>query len=309
MLVASFLHGGAPWLVAWGLSSLIDAVTTPAQAASEAEASRLMRFRAAQLDAGRFGPALRKAAAVGVLGSWRHNNEVAQVRAPSMSLRALGVPYRMVTERTVKAQGVLAADAATPLSLLLCDGMATMGAGTADAIAAWVRRGGQLIARLNGCAVVDEAGRRYPRPLLEAALGPGTNGTGRGSALFVAGDLAQNATAVAAMRAAPTAVVSPRTPGHPKTTSWEFVPWLAATSRLVVHFSNATEAGGASEYAALGLQLALPPALAAATHELHATLYTPYEPASRRVGLTRHGGALVVVDVPTPPWYGVLEIS
>ena len=324
-VVGSLIQMARPWLVAWGLSTLIDAPTDdPANAASIAEVSRLMRFRADHFDtlfdfAG--ARAEQKAVRVGVLASYRHNNEDACVRPPSRTLQTLGVAFRLETEVTILKFGSLrpaddesAGGGPAPLELLLCDGMATMANDTAAAIVAWVRRGGHLVATQGRCAVVDEAGRHYPAPLLEAALSPGAGGTGAGAALFVAdGSLAANETAVAIMLGHRT-VVAPRTPGDPKSTSWEVCPWHAPAApghpvRLAVHFTNATDAGGASPYGALVMALRLPPAMAAARGALAATLWTPYEAGSRSVAVSRTNASFILVTVEEPPWYGVVDVA
>ena len=308
MMVASMLHAARPWLVAWGLSALIDAATGPVQAASELEASRLMLFRAKHFDS--FYDGLQKAAVVGVLASWRQNDQPAR---PTQALRALGVPYRIETEPSI-SNGSLAAHATCPLTLLLCDGMETLEQAASAAIVRWVQDGGTLVIRKNQCALMDEAGRRYPQPLLEAAFAQGD--VGRGRVVLVNGSLTANDTAVEAMRAAATTVLTPRTPGHPKTTSWEFVPWStpalhATPPRMVIHFSNATEAGGASKFGKLDLQIALSAPLVP-VGKLKAMLFSPYETSSRMVGATRQAtphGVLAVLSVPNPPWYGVIELG
>ena len=323
-VVGSFLQMARPWLVAWGLSTLIDAPTDAANAASMAEVSRLMAFRAAHFDAlfdFAGARAEQKAVRVGVLASYRHNNEGACVRPPSRTLQTLGVAFRLETEVTILKFGSLDApptttganDGPAPLELLLCDGMATLSNDTTRAIAAWVRRGGSLVAT-HRCAIVDAAGRPYPGPpLLEAALAPASGGAGAGAALFVDGpSLASNASAVAAMLSYKT-VVAPRTPGHPKSTSWEVAPWWspARPDRLAVHFTNATDAGGASAYGDLVLALRLPPALAAA-RSLAATLWTPYEQAPRPVAVKRMDNdtsSAITVTVTSPPFYGIVDVA
>ena len=83
MVVASIINMGRPWLVAWGLSTLIDAPKDdPAAAASIGEVSRLMRFRADHFaslfdfgTAGKGAAGSLKLARVGVLASWRHGNQ------------------------------------------------------------------------------------------------------------------------------------------------------------------------------------------------------------------------------------------
>jgi hypothetical protein len=325
MLVASFMHGSKPWLVAWGLSKLIDAPSSVAQAAREKEASTLMQFRAHHVNSlyppggSANQPQASKAARVGVLVGWRSGEYDSQqaLKGAAASLRALGVPYRIETGPTM-ARGALEVDAPCPLDLLLCEGMSAMDAPTADGIAAWVRRGGTLVARRGSCGVMDEASRPYPKPLLEAALEQG--GTGRGKVLVVDGGITGNASAVALILSSSTRVISPRTPGHPKSTSWETVPWWfggeAATSRgaggwLAIHFSNATEAGGASNFGTLKLQVALPPAFPDAT-QLSATLFSAYEATPRSIpaSLSSGGGnRLATLTVQSPPWYGVVRLG
>ena len=50
MVVPAFVAMSRPWLVAWSLSTLIDAPDTPAQQAAAEELSLLMRFRADHFD-------------------------------------------------------------------------------------------------------------------------------------------------------------------------------------------------------------------------------------------------------------------
>ena len=114
MVVPAFVAMSRPWLVAWSLSTLIDAPDTPAQQAAAEELSLLMRFRADHFDAlfdfagAGDTHANDHAARVGVLTSWRNNAVLQpanasgsgklQVRPPAKSLRALGVDYRFETE-------------------------------------------------------------------------------------------------------------------------------------------------------------------------------------------------------------------
>ena len=75
--------------------------------------------------------------------------------------------------------------------------------------------------------------------------------------------------------------------------AYECAPQGAATPApaptpacMVVHFSNATAAGGAREYGTLNVQLALPRAFIAAQsqhEELRVTLFSPYEASPRTV--------------------------
>ena len=76
MVVPAFVAMSRPWLVAWSLSTLIDAPDTPAQQAAADELSLLMRFRADHFDAlfdfagAGDTHANDHAARVGVLTSW-----------------------------------------------------------------------------------------------------------------------------------------------------------------------------------------------------------------------------------------------
>ena len=117
MVVPAFVAMSRPWLVAWSLSTLIDAPDTPAQQAAAEELSLLMRFRADHFDAlfdfagAGDTHANDHAARVGVLTSWRNNAVLQpanasgsgklQVRPPAKSLRALGVDYRFETAKTI----------------------------------------------------------------------------------------------------------------------------------------------------------------------------------------------------------------
>ena len=108
-------------------------------------------------------------------------------------------------------------------------------------------------------------------------------------------------------------LVAPRTPGHPKSTSWEVVPWFSPTRprRLAVHFTNSTSTGGNSLYNDLVLEIRVPPALTALN--LGANLRSPYKIAAGGssgggVSIDRINESFVRLTVPRPPSYGVIDI-
>ncbi len=219
-----------PWLVAWGLSTLIDAPSDSSNIVTMNEISNLMKFRARHFP--RFfyfaGSNVEfPIVQVGVLASFRHNNEKSTFQPTARALQALGVPFRFETEISIIQYQTLNTEMAknwgTEIKLLICDNMATMDEATAIVIAEWVRRGGLLIATSGLCANKDAAGRTYPIPLLEKLLNR-SDSTGLGTAIFIDGQLVRSQTAVSKMLDFKV-VMAPRTPLHPKTTSWEVVPW------------------------------------------------------------------------------------
>ena len=306
------------------LSTLIDAPTDdPAAAASIAEVSRLMRFRADHFASlFDFGVTADKGAAkslklarVGVLASSRHDNEGRDqvVPRPADTLRTLGVGYRIETEVTILEWGSLGPGSA--LELLLCDGMLTLSSPAAAAIGRWVRAGGWLVSTAD-CALVDMVGRPYPWGLLQAEF-PGGSSTGAGRAVFVPeGTLAQNKTAVDMMLGMKT-VVSPRCSRDAKSTAWETSAWRNSSGSVAIHFTNATAAGGESPYAALVLAVKMPAyvglehgAAAAPGPTATAVLWSPYEPCRSVVVVdSGHDDGVLHVTVPTPPAYGVVVIG
>ena len=313
-IIGTLMQMSRPWLVAWGLSVLIDAPDTPANTATMEEVSRLMNFRSkyfSQLFD--FGGSTNgmQAVRVGVLASFRHNNEAKCIRPPSSALQTLGVAFRFETEVSILKYGSL--DGHVPLELLMCDGMATLSNATATKIASWVRLGGHLVAT-KSCGVVDELGRRYPVPPLQALLGGDEGGTGLGSAVFVDGTLETNRTIVSTMLDYKT-VMAPRTPGHPKTTNWEISPWFAPSrpTQLVAHFSNeTTETAGVTPPGDLVLNLRLPDTMLASVDgavRVTATLLSPYENGGREVKVLQVNDSFVVVSVSQPPKYGVVSIT
>ena len=200
-------------------------------------------------------------------------------------------------------------DAAEPPDLLLCDNVLELSAQAAGAIAEWVKHGGSLISTKN-CGTQDEAGRKYPTPLLAKLLS--ASGAGNGSATFVdSSSLAKDPATLAAVLSRQT-ILAPRSRPRPEetavytgptntsatTTAWEATVW-SRPNRLVVHFTNATSTGGGTEHTRTGphsltaqpppplrVRVLLPVGLAAlGTARLGAVLQSPYEPGVRAVEL------------------------
>ena len=322
MVVPAFVAMSRPWLVAWSLSTLIDAPDTPAQQAAAEELSLLMRFRAAHFDAlfdfagAGDTHANDHAARVGVLTSWRNNAVLQpanasgsgklQVRPPAKSLRALGVDYRFETAKTI-GFGSLSGEH-TSLEMLLCDDDVSLDAATAAAIGVWVRGGGSLWATQR-CATVDELGRPHDQPLLHADIEK--HGSGKGSAHWLPSGASLQTSAEwvqAALKMSQ--ITEPRTPDHPKTTSWQSTSWHSPQrGTLVTHFENVSDTGGSTLWSDLVLRLALPPSMARRQSALTATLLTPYEGADRTLPLEQTDSAAVSVRVIAPPKYGALVIK
>jgi hypothetical protein len=121
-------------------------------------------------------------------------------------------------------------------------------------------------------------------------------------------------------------VIAPRTPDHPKTTSWEVAAWLRTTgsrSQVVIHFTNLTEAGGSSAYTGtLLLRLAMPPGLgreveaaayAGGEAELGAKLLSPYTmselSAANATVVSSNPSILFDIHITQPPAYGVAVVA
>lgn len=221
MVVPALAAMSRPWLVAWSLSPLIDAPDTPAQKMAAEELSLLMNFRATHFEkfydfAGANDVhANHHAAQVGVLTSWRYGNELlpssttAVERPPATALRAVGVDYRFETARTIRTFKSLAKPNTT-LRVLLCDGTLSLDVDTAAAIGDWVRAGGTLWST-NDCASIDELGRPYTIPLLQADFQANGVGAGNVTMLKEGVSLQESEQFLTAM-AGWSQIVEPRTP-------------------------------------------------------------------------------------------------
>ena len=221
MVVPAFVAMSRPWLVAWSLSPLVDAPSTPAQTASADELSLLMKFRATHFDdlfnfAGANDSTHNNhAACVGVLTAWRYGNALSHTRGEAgtrpvvIKLRSLGVDHRFETTRTILDFGSLN-QSHTTIQTLICDDTVSVDVATASAIGEWVRAGGTLWAT-DGCATVDELGRAYDKPLLQSDLN--NNGIGKGNATFFGVGVAlETSKAFLEAAMAMSQIVEPRTP-------------------------------------------------------------------------------------------------
>eukprot|EP01047_Picozoa_sp_COSAG01_P052141 COSAG01_NODE_5454_length_4255_cov_3.187199_3_plen_999_part_00 len=223
MVVPSFTAMSRPWLVAWSLTSLIDAPTTPAQTATAAELSSLMLFRSAHFQLYNFAGANDKhanhhAALVGVLTDWQRGNILLPnissesrcltcLLGPVKRLRSIGVDYRFETAKTIALGSLLRPS--TSLKILLCDAdVSSLDVGTAAAIGEWVRTGG-ILWSTRGCASIDELGRPYEQPLLQADIAK--NGIGKGNATFLDESLETNGAFMKAVLGM-AQIIQPRTP-------------------------------------------------------------------------------------------------
>jgi hypothetical protein len=96
------------------------------------------------------------------------------------------------------------------LKMLLCDAdVSSLDVATATAIGDWVRTGG-ILWSTRGCASIDELGRPYEQPLLQADITK--NGMGKGNATFVLDESLETSGAFVTAVSSIASIVQPRTP-------------------------------------------------------------------------------------------------